>query len=154
MVPGSTFRYGSSFCIVTRSPRATSRLPREEAVNPLPSEEATPPVTKMCLVSLPFPTEFHHRAPDAAVANRRAGVSQSEPAPELSAGPRRPTPSSRRTPISPHLTDRAEHRYRDRAGMTNPRAGGAEMWKPSQSGPSTGGSHTNQAGGGGGFPPQ
>src|SRR6202000_2031428 len=50
MVPGSTLRYGSSFCMVTRSPRAFSRAPRLEAVSPLPSEEATPPVTKRCLV--------------------------------------------------------------------------------------------------------
>src|SRR5690348_17158704 len=50
IVPGSTLRYGSSFCITTRSPRAVSRLPRLEAVRPLPSEDATPPVTKMCLV--------------------------------------------------------------------------------------------------------
>src|SRR5947209_14490999 len=46
MVPGSTLRYGSSFCIVTRSPRAFSRRPRLEAVRPLPRLEATPPVTK------------------------------------------------------------------------------------------------------------
>src|SRR5215210_474091 len=52
MVPGSTLRYGSSFCMETRNPRATSRLPRLDAVSPLPSEEATPPVTKRCLVSL------------------------------------------------------------------------------------------------------
>src|SRR5918997_583089 len=51
IVPGSTFRYGSSFCMETLSPRATRRLPRLEAVSPLPSEEATPPVTKRCLVS-------------------------------------------------------------------------------------------------------
>src|SRR3954447_13741117 len=51
MVPGSTFRYGSSFCIVTRSPRAFSSLPSEEAVRPLPSEEATPPVTNRWQVS-------------------------------------------------------------------------------------------------------
>ncbi len=50
IVPGSTFRYGSSFCMVTRRPRALSRAPRLEAVRPLPREEATPPVTKMCLV--------------------------------------------------------------------------------------------------------
>src|SRR3954451_3699706 len=50
IVPGSTLRYGSSFCIVTRRPRDFSRLPRLEAVSPLPSEEATPPVTKTCLV--------------------------------------------------------------------------------------------------------
>src|SRR4051812_33430893 len=37
--------------MTTRSPRAVNRLPRLEAVRPLPSEEATPPVTKMCRVS-------------------------------------------------------------------------------------------------------
>src|SRR5918996_5390525 len=50
IVPGSTLRYGSSFCIVTRRPRERSRRPRLEAVRPLPSEEATPPVTNTCLV--------------------------------------------------------------------------------------------------------
>ena len=50
IVPGSTLRYGSSFCIVTRRPRALRSAPRLEAVRPLPREEATPPVTKMCLV--------------------------------------------------------------------------------------------------------
>src|SRR3954447_20455582 len=50
IVPGSTLRYGSSFCMVTRRPRDFSRLPRLEAVSPLPSEEATPPVTNTCLV--------------------------------------------------------------------------------------------------------
>src|SRR6516164_7509589 len=50
MVPGSTLRYGSSFCMVTRRPRALSRRPRLEAVSPLPRLEATPPVTKRCLV--------------------------------------------------------------------------------------------------------
>src|SRR5215472_10538118 len=50
MVPGSTLRYGSSFCMVTRRPRALSRRPRLEAVRPLPRLDATPPVTKRCLV--------------------------------------------------------------------------------------------------------
>src|SRR5581483_4588095 len=50
MVPGSTLRYGSSFCMVTRSPRAFSKRPRLEAVRPLPRLDATPPVTKRCLV--------------------------------------------------------------------------------------------------------
>src|SRR5690349_13821243 len=50
IVPGSTFRYGSSFCIVTRRPREVSNWPRLEAVSPLPREDATPPVTKTCLV--------------------------------------------------------------------------------------------------------
>src|ERR1022692_645084 len=50
MVPGSTLRYGSSFCMLTRRPRSFSRRPRLEAVSPLPRLEATPPVTKTCLV--------------------------------------------------------------------------------------------------------
>src|SRR5688572_23137451 len=51
IVPGSTLRYGSSFCMVTRRPRDLSSRPRLEAVRPLPSDDATPPVTKTCLVT-------------------------------------------------------------------------------------------------------
>ena len=51
MVPGSTLMYGSSFCMVTRRPRCLSKRPSDAAVSPLPSELATPPVTKMCLVT-------------------------------------------------------------------------------------------------------
>src|SRR5699024_4948732 len=51
MVPGSPLVYGSSFCMVTRRPRAVSNCPRLEAVSPLPSDDATPPVPKMCLVA-------------------------------------------------------------------------------------------------------
>src|ERR1700687_6229498 len=47
MVPGSTFRYGSHFCRVTVKPRLSRRHPIEEAATPLPSEETTPPVTKI-----------------------------------------------------------------------------------------------------------
>ena len=43
--------YGSNFCIVTLRPRSTSSLPSEAAAIPLPSEETTPPVTKMNLVA-------------------------------------------------------------------------------------------------------
>src|SRR5215472_7581441 len=50
MVPGSTLRYGSSFCMLTRRPRSFSNLPMLDAVSPLPRLEATPPVTKRCLV--------------------------------------------------------------------------------------------------------
>jgi hypothetical protein len=39
--------YGSNFWIVTRIPRATSRRPMEAAAMPFPSDETTPPVTKM-----------------------------------------------------------------------------------------------------------
>src|SRR5665213_265823 len=49
MVPGSTFRYGSNFCNDTRSPRLSSRQPMEAAAMPFPSDETTPPVTKMYL---------------------------------------------------------------------------------------------------------
>src|SRR5215203_4512247 len=37
--------------MVTRSPRALSRLPRLLAVRPFPREDATPPVTNTCLVT-------------------------------------------------------------------------------------------------------
>src|SRR5271163_2896365 len=47
MVPGSTLRYGSHFCRVTLKPRLSRRQPIEEAATPLPSEETTPPVTKI-----------------------------------------------------------------------------------------------------------
>src|SRR5438552_4333182 len=46
MVPGSTFRYGSSFCRETVRWRAFRMFPIDAAVMPLPSEETTPPVTK------------------------------------------------------------------------------------------------------------
>src|SRR5688572_30826272 len=39
--------YGSSFIIVTRRPRASRMAAREAAAMPLPSEETTPPVTKI-----------------------------------------------------------------------------------------------------------
>src|SRR6267154_6622168 len=49
IVPGSTFRYGSNFCSVTRSPRLSSRHPIDAAAMPLPRDETTPPVTNMYL---------------------------------------------------------------------------------------------------------
>src|ERR1700733_8748425 len=51
MVPGSTLRYGSSFCMLTRRPRSFSRGPILEAVSPLPRLEATPPVTNRRLLA-------------------------------------------------------------------------------------------------------
>src|SRR4030095_1897154 len=39
--------YGSIFCRDTRYPRASSSAPIDAAASPLPSEETTPPVTKM-----------------------------------------------------------------------------------------------------------
>src|SRR5229473_6483160 len=47
MVPGSTLRYGSHFWRVTLKPRLSRRQPIEEAATPFPSEETTPPVTKI-----------------------------------------------------------------------------------------------------------
>src|ERR1700679_3423412 len=45
MVPGSTFRYGSSFRNFTLKPRACSSAPSAAAAIPLPRDETTPPVT-------------------------------------------------------------------------------------------------------------
>src|SRR5512145_1704735 len=50
IVPGSTFRYGSNFRTVIRRPRSASRRPSDAAAIPFPSDETTPPVTKMYLV--------------------------------------------------------------------------------------------------------
>src|ERR1022692_965515 len=49
MVPGSTLRYGSNFCNVTRNPRLSSRHPMEAAAMPFPNDETTPPVTNTYL---------------------------------------------------------------------------------------------------------
>src|ERR1035437_2499786 len=46
MVPGSTFRYGSNFIMLTRRPRLSSRQPMEAAARPLPKLDTTQPVTK------------------------------------------------------------------------------------------------------------
>jgi hypothetical protein len=42
--------YGSSFWMMTEKPRATRSFAREEEMIPFPSEDVTPPVTKMNLV--------------------------------------------------------------------------------------------------------
>src|SRR5580765_6732057 len=47
MVPGSTFRYGSSFRKRTLYPRACRRAPRAADARPFPKEETTPPVMKI-----------------------------------------------------------------------------------------------------------
>src|SRR5665648_1240730 len=72
IVPGSTLRYGSSFCMATRMPRDRSRRPRLEAVKPLPSEEATPPVTKMCrVVKSDRPEDLYARSATGFYSTRR-----------------------------------------------------------------------------------
>ena len=57
--------------MVTLYPRALSRCPRDAAVMPLPSDDTTPPVTKMCLA---MPTFSFPRfpCPSSAGAARRA----------------------------------------------------------------------------------
>src|SRR5699024_8319876 len=52
IVPGSTLIYGSNFCKVTFSPRFLSNRPNDAAVIPFPSDDTTPPVTKIYLVNL------------------------------------------------------------------------------------------------------
>src|SRR5690606_12377854 len=47
MVPGSTLMYGSSFIIVTFRPRVSRMDASEAAARPLPSEDTTPPGTKI-----------------------------------------------------------------------------------------------------------
>jgi hypothetical protein len=64
MVPGSTLMYGSSFMMVTRMPRASSRAPMAAEERPLPSDESTPPVTKMNFFRMPSPEIVPTRAGD------------------------------------------------------------------------------------------
>src|SRR6266496_5518631 len=124
IVPGSTFRYGSSFCIVTRSPRAVSRLPRLLAVSPLPSEEATPPVTNTCLVCLTDCTKEGSRGRAAALGVGVAGRSRAGWArdPRESTVTRRAagTPSARRAGSSPPCRGTAYPPFARRAGTTTP----------------------------------
>src|SRR5438045_6842456 len=51
MVPASTLMYGSTFWSGTRKRRASGSEPREADANPLPSDDTTPPVTKMYFVA-------------------------------------------------------------------------------------------------------
>ena len=60
--PGSTLMYGSSFMIVTLRPRFSSSAPIDAEAMPLPSEETTPPVTKMNLVCFPCGRPFAIRS--------------------------------------------------------------------------------------------
>src|SRR5581483_3373031 len=52
MVPGSTLMYGSSFSRHTETPRPRSSRPSDATVIPLPTDDTTPPLTKMYLVTL------------------------------------------------------------------------------------------------------
>src|SRR4051794_37514022 len=119
IVPGSTLRYGSSFCMVTRRPRALSREPRLEAVRPLPSEEATPPVTNRCLV-LPAgvrSTEVHANTVDTsarAPSARRAGAAVLQFPRLRQQAMRPPDVLVGQQPAGVHLTDQPGPRVRGR----------------------------------------
>src|SRR5437660_5711120 len=72
MVPGSTFRYGSHFCSVTLKLRLSRRQPIEEAATPFPSEDTTPPVTKIyfgaiLIARVPTPSLFALHRSDVGI---------------------------------------------------------------------------------------
>jgi hypothetical protein len=52
MVPGSTFKYGSSFLSRTEKPLAWSSAPNDAEVSPFPREDTTPPVMKINLANI------------------------------------------------------------------------------------------------------
>src|SRR4029450_6823704 len=54
MVPGATLMYGSILTSVTRRPRASRSAPIDAEATPLPSDDTTPPVTKMNFVFDPL----------------------------------------------------------------------------------------------------
>src|SRR4029453_1638367 len=73
MVPGSTLMYGSILTSVTRRPRASRSAPIDAEATPLPSDDTTPPVTKMNFVfdplfvmHTPRRTDPRDRAPAAS----------------------------------------------------------------------------------------
>src|SRR5712671_93018 len=86
MVPGSTFRYGSHFCRVTLKPRLSRRQPIEEAATPFPSEETTPPVTKIYFgailiarVALPGLFALHRSDVHMIIVGTRNSVKSNSP---------------------------------------------------------------------------
>src|SRR5260370_21138516 len=89
MVPGSTFRYGSHFCRVTLKPRLSRRQPMEEAATPFPSEETTPPVTKIyfgaiLIARVPTPGLFalHRSDVRIIIVGTRNSVKSNSPLPQ------------------------------------------------------------------------
>src|SRR5258708_27913133 len=90
MVPGSTFRYGSHFCRVTLKPRLSRRQPMEEAATPFPSEETTPPVTKIyfgaiLIARVPTPglSALHRSDVRIIIVGTRNSVKSNSPLPQL-----------------------------------------------------------------------
>src|SRR5712691_10387316 len=103
--------------MVTRRPRLFSSRPREEAVNPFPRLDATPPVTKMCLAT-------------TTSASR-------EPRPGARDPPRRCAGGHGGTP--PNLPRRAATRRGWRANAQD--GTGAEGYRPNHGGAGGGGAH-------------
>src|SRR5690349_18231490 len=86
--------------MVTRRPRARRRCPRLEAVSPLPSDEATPPVTKTCLVGwlatnrtpvARFHSKCRGEGPDPAAESLGSASSPRDSTLSTIAAPRRTT---------------------------------------------------------------
>src|SRR4051812_31260756 len=105
--------------MVTRSPRDFSRLPRLEAVSPFPREEATPPVTKTCLVG---PVEYVAAAnSDSRGQSRYGGGTVENPTP-LHGVPAYQRPPRVAKTAAPRpafgVTDRAADRRRRRPRRT------------------------------------
>ena len=114
--------YGSSFCIVTRRPRALSRRPSEEAVIPLPSETG------------------HATGDEDVLGQRRTSVSESfDAATGEHPTPRPPVPraSGRRGPAAAGLGNlRASHGHRhDHPRLGPHRPGAAARRRPGGSAP-------------------
>src|SRR5215475_14284268 len=84
MVPGSTLMYGSSLRWVILSPRFSSSAPRDADESPLPSDDTTPPVTKMYLVRLPRPGSLRRSVRNALMrASLGLWRTTGAPAPDL-----------------------------------------------------------------------
>ena len=72
-MPGSMLMYGSSFRMLTGTPRALRMRPMLAAVMPLPRELVTPPVTKTYFgIGLPRTSWWLERAAEAVWCGPRA----------------------------------------------------------------------------------
>src|SRR3954452_21821020 len=143
IVPGSTLRYGSSFCMVTRRPLPESNAPRELAVRPLPSDDTTPPVTKTNFVGW----ELGRRGPRSrGAASRPTGPHVTTVLAVVVGGPgdgpaRLPLPAprpDRRSGHQPHEQRQQQGRGRGRQGdaaVVDQRADGQAERDGGQPGP-------------------
>src|SRR5690606_682923 len=79
MVPGSTLMYGSSFIIVTRSPRDSRMAANEAAAMPLPGEDATAAVTKVRGVMVELPLESRSQPGGRVLCDRLTAAALARP---------------------------------------------------------------------------